>query len=300
MREHSDTYMAFGTTRFRWRYVWLALLCLALLGAMMGCASLARDHLYSPGDGPVATPGWSGAEPESVSVTTEDGLALPGFYWPAAAGRQGIVLVLHGRRDNYARMAGYVQRLVQDGRGVLVASYRGFNGNPGSPSEAGLIRDAQAFYRLARQRAGTDGHVYVFGHSLGGGVALQLAAREDLDGLITLGTFSDVEEVAPFYADPFIPDPWDSLGALAQVAEPLLLIHGANDTYVRPANSRALYAAACSDAALAVIGGVRHKPNFRLIQPIVTEWINALEAGTVDEMRLEGDASWEHKEGCGA
>ncbi len=284
--------------RFRWHYLWLALLAAGLLALVNGCTTYARDRLYAPSDRALEMPEWAVPAPENVTVTTEDGLTLPGFYWAPAEGEQDVILVLHGRRDNYARMGGYVQRLHQDGRGVLVASYRGFNGNPGSPSQEGLILDAQAFFRLARERVGADGDVYVFGHSLGGGVAFQLAAREELAGVITLATFTDIEDVAPFYADPFIPDPWPSLATLPQVAEPLLLIHGADDDYVRPRNARELYAATCSEASLTIIGGVRHKPNFRLIQPIMTQWIAATEAGTTGEMRLEGGASWEHKAAC--
>lgn len=282
----------------RWRYLWLALLALALAALINGCTSYARDRLYAPSERALEIPQWVGAVPEEVTVTTEDGLTLPGFYWVPAEGEHDVILVLHGRRDTYARMAGYVQRLQQDGRGVLVASYRGFNGNPGSPSQSGLIADAQAFFRLARERAGREGDVYVFGHSLGGGVAFQLAAREELAGVITLGTFTDIEAVAPFYAGPFIPDSWRSLATLAEVAEPLLLIHGAEDNYVEPRNSRELFAATCSEAALAVIAGVRHKPNFRIIQPVMTRWINATEAGTSGQLAAQDGARWEHKPAC--
>lgn len=290
--------------RFPQRYLWLTLFVIALAALINGCTSYARDRLYAPSERALEIPEWVGAAPEEVTVATEDGLTLPGFYWAPAEGEHDVILVLHGRRDTYARMAGYVQRLSQDGRGVLVASYRGFNGNPGSPSQAGLITDAQAFFRLARERAGVGrdggGDVYVFGHSLGGGIAFQLAAREELAGVITLGTFTNIEAVAPFYADPFIPDSWRSLATLAEITEPLLLIHGAEDDYVEPGNSRELFAATCSNAALAIIAGVRHKPNFRLIQPIMSEWIEATEAGAARQETLQRSASWEHKPACAA
>ncbi|MBC2776875.1 alpha/beta hydrolase [Parasphingopyxis marina] len=284
--------------RPKWRHALPALFGLAIVGGQSGCAHFARDQLYAPGDGPVATPEWTGPAPEAVTAHTEDGLDLAGYYWAPAADNRDIVLVLHGRRDNAGRMAGYVQRLVESGRGVLVASYRGFNENPGSPSEAGLIRDARAFYRLARLRGGPNGRVYVFGHSLGGAVAIQLAAREQLEGLITLATFSDLARAAPGFAEWFIPDEWKSLAALAQVEEPLLLIHGADDDYVEPSHARRLFAAACSGATLSIITGVRHRPNFRLIAPIVTGWIDAVESGQLAGTRLEGNASWETRARC--
>ena len=276
----------------------LALSGFGVLAAQSGCAQFAREQLYAPPVGPIATPEWIGVAPQPISVTTSDGLDLAGLYWAPGNGGKNIILILHGRRDNAGRMAGYVQRLAQSDAGILIASYRGFSENPGSPDEDGLIEDARAFYRFAREQAGADGRVYAFGHSLGGAVAIQLAAREKLDGVLTLATFSDLAAAAPGVAEWFVPDEWESIVALSQVEEPLLFIHGLDDTYVEPAHSRRLYRATCSLAALAIIEGVRHRPNFRLIQPLIEGWVDALENGQVGEMSLEGTASWESKPAC--
>lgn len=282
----------------RTHFTLLFLISIAILIAQSGCAQFAREQLYAPPVGPIATPEWDGAAPNRISVTTEDGLGLAGLYWPATDSNQDIILVLHGRRDNAGRMAGYVQRLAENGQGVLVASYRGFNDNPGSPSEAGLVADAQAFYRFARAQAGSAGDVFVFGHSLGGAVAIQLAARETLAGVITLATFSDLDEAAPYFSEIFIPDSWASIVALSSIDEPMLFIHGADDNYVGPAHSRRLFATTCSLAALAIIEGVRHRPNFRLVDPLITGWVDAIENGRAEAISIEGNASWESKNGC--
>lgn len=284
----------------RLHFALLFVVAIALLVAQSGCAQFARAQLYAPPVGPIATPEWDGPAPAQISVTTEDDLDLIGLYWAPEAGQSDIILVLHGRRDNAGRMAGYVQRLVEAGRGVLVASYRGFNNNPGSPNENGLITDARAFFRYAQEQAGVDGDIYAFGHSLGGAVAIQLAAREELDGVITLGTFSDLGEAAPFFSEILIPDSWESIVALAGVEEPLLFIHGSDDNYVEPENSERLYRATCSVAALAIIDGVRHRPNFRLIQPLITSWVDALENGASDDVTLDGDARLQSKPACTA
>ncbi|MGP1283127.1 MAG: alpha/beta hydrolase [Parasphingopyxis sp.] len=279
----------------RTQIVLLALLGLTLLAVQTGCAHFAREQLYAPPVGPIAVPEWTGPEPERVAVTTEDGLELAGLYWAPGNGSADIILVLHGRRDNAGRMAGYVQRLAESGRGVLVASYRGFNDNPGSPTEAGLVADARAFYRFARAR-GND--VYVFGHSLGGAVAIQLAAREELAGIVTLATFSDLGEAAPFYSELLIPDSWESIVALSRVEEPILFIHGADDDYVEPSHSRRLFRTTCSLAALAIIEGVRHRPNFRLIQPLITGWVDALRTGTTDTLVAPNAVDLDRKPAC--
>lgn len=276
----------------------LILLVFGMLAAQSGCAQFAREQLYAPPVGPIATPEWIGPAPQQITVTTGDGLDLTGLYWPAENNNRNIILILHGRRDNAGRMAGYVQRLAERDHGIVVASYRGFSENPGSPSERGLIEDAQAFFRFAQEQAGENGRIYVFGHSLGGAVAIQLAAREELAGVMALATFSALDEAAPYFSEIFIPDSWESIIALNAVEEPLLFMHGAEDDYVEPVHSRELFAASCSEAALVIIDGVRHRPNFRLIQPIMTEWIDALEAGTAGQMDLQVAASLEHKMMC--
>ena len=284
--------------RFRIRHAILLALLVALLAAMVGCADYARHRLYATSQGRPPVPEWTGAPGERITATTHSGLRLAGYYWPPRADEHDVILVLHGRRDNYARMAGYIQRLAESGRGVLVASYRGFNDNPGAATEDAMIEDAQAFYRLARADAGPDGAVFVFGHSLGGAVAIQLAAREPLDGVVTLGTFTDIDEAAPYYAEWFIPDKWRSIDALADVDEPVFFLHGADDRFVTPDQAEELYAAACSPAAIMLIAGVKHRPNIHIIAPLITGWIDALEHGGGDGMRVEGAAEWESKPAC--
>lgn len=286
--------------RNRWRYIGAALLLALLVAALIGCTDYARDRFYAAPAGRPAVPEWTGVPADAIEVRTADGLSLTGYYWAPDPGNRDIILVLHGRRDSYARMAGYVQRLAEAPRGVMVASYRGFSGNPGDATEEGLIEDARAFYREARRRGGPGGRVFVFGHSLGGAVAIQLAAREPLDGLITLGTFTDIDAAAPYYAEWFIPDKWRSIDALDQVEEPFLLIHGADDAYVTPDQARALYARSCADSTLVLIDGVRHRPNFHIIGPLITGWIDAVEAGHSQNMAVTGPAHREHKSPCPA
>lgn len=284
--------------RFGLRHLVAGLAVAGLILVLVGCAAFMRDRLYEPGEGLAAVPQWIGAPPEAIDVTTADGLSLAGYYWPPAAGEEDVILVLHGRRDSYRRMAGYVERLTESGRGVLVASYRGFNENPGEPSQAGMIEDARAFLRHARARAGPGGEVYVFGHSLGGAVAIQLAAREALDGLVTLGTFTDIDAAAPVYGEWLIPDKWRSDEALADIAEPILFMHGAIDDYITPDQSESLYRVACGPASLLLLDGLKHRPNFRIIGPLITGWIDALEAGDLEGWRPEGIARRESKRGC--
>ena len=114
---------------------------------------------------------FAGEAPQDVNASTADGLDLAGYYWPAKAGNDTLVVYFHGNGYNQLVGAARAEPLRKGGHGVLVASYRGYGDNPGVPSEEGLFADAEAWMAEARELApGAD--VYLFGHSLG--VALKL------------------------------------------------------------------------------------------------------------------------------
>lgn len=225
------------------------LLPLAFL-LVSGCASTVRERIYLPDAAPVAAPAWTGAAPRAVSARTADGLEIGGYYWAPEGQPRDILVFFHGNAGNRERAALMAQPLRRPGTGVLVASYRGYGGNPGSPSEAGLTADADAFLALAR-RLQPGSKVYLFGWSLGGAVALHLAARTEVDGVVTLGAFTQLRDVAPSVARGILPDRWDNLAAIARVGEPVYLFHGTNDEVV-PFSSAARLRAASGDRATVV------------------------------------------------
>nr|MDQ3075406.1 alpha/beta hydrolase [Pseudomonadota bacterium] len=133
--------------------------------ALAGCAGLIRDRIYKPV--PIAqTPvTFVGEAPKTVLVTNADGLRLQGYYWSAAPGNDTLLVYFHGNGFNQLVGARRAQPLTAGGHGVLVASYRGYGGNPGKPSEQGLFTDAEAWMAKARELA-PDSRLYLFGHSL--------------------------------------------------------------------------------------------------------------------------------------
>ncbi|MDX3899794.1 MAG: alpha/beta fold hydrolase [Sphingobium sp.] len=267
------------------------LLALPLL-ATGGCADLAREQIYKANPAPINVAQWTRAAPADLSVTTEDGLVLKGYVWPGAADDRDILIFFHGRGSHQGVGARYAEYLTGRGDHVIVASYRGFGGNPGSPSQAGLICDGRAFVARARAMGGPDARVILVGHSLGGAVALHVAATVPVEGVVTLSTFDRFAESAPAYAAALLPDAWNNMDAATKIHAPLVMIHGTADERVDQRQTDALLGAARPPAMLITVAGERHNPRMDMVAPIVSEAVAAIDAGNVAHFPASLPTGW--------
>lgn len=133
-------------------------------------------------------------------------------------------------------------RIIFPRHNVYLVNYRGYGGSTGSPSEAGLYKDALAVFDEIRSRY-TD--ISVIGRSLGSGVATYLATERDIDRLILVTPFDSIENVAK-NAMPILPvslllkDKYDSAGRVADIDAPVLLVTAENDEVIHRRHSDAL------------------------------------------------------------
>src|SRR5216684_2909881 len=133
-----------------------------------------------------------------------------------------------------------------DGTGLLALSYRGYGGSSGSPSETGLIRDAEAAYEFAAARYGTA-RLALWGESLGTGVAVALAAAHPVAAIILDAPFTSAAAVGAAHY-PFLPvrwlikDPFYSDRRILDVRAPVLVLHGARDDVIPIAFGEQLFA----------------------------------------------------------
>lgn len=245
-----------------------------MLLALTSCATIIDSRVYHPEPMP-ANVSWSGRAPEEVTATTADGLKLRGYYWPPPAGGD-VVIFFHGQSGNRYKAARMAAPLASGG-GLLIADYRGYGDNPGKPDEAGLYADARAFLALARTLA-PGSRIYLFGWSLGAAPALHTAAEEDVAGVITLGAFTRLEDVAPVpsISRGLLHDRFDNRAAIARVTEPVLLLHGTADDIVPFAQAEMLRAAAPKVTRLLRIEGGGHVADFETLSPTIWENIHQM------------------------
>jgi uncharacterized protein len=183
-----------------------------------------------------------------VSLRTADGLALLAWYLPPGEGRP-VILYCHGNGGHIGYRADRVPPFAGARLGILLLEYRGYGGNPGRPSEAGLFADAAAALDFLRDQGVPPSRIVLYGESLGTGVAVHLAAQQQFGGLVLENPFTSVAAVAQYHY-PFVPAAWltrdryDSLSRIGRVTAPILMLQGARDAVVPARFGRALFDAA--------------------------------------------------------
>lgn len=269
-------------TRERAGFRGLLALCLPGLCAMLVSTAATAGPVSSRVYEPVALADtqveFRGEPPQAITAQTADGLTLSGAYWPPDEGVDQIMVVFHGNSYNHLVMAVRAEPLRVGGRGVLVASYRGFGDNPGEPSETGLYHDAEAWIAKAHALQ-PDARVYLFGFSLGGAVALEMAARHDVSAVATMGAFTSLKDAAPALLRPFVTEQYDNLETITRVNEPILLLHGTKDETIDPRMAERLEKAGGANVTrVNLTGGGHWVPLDSLAEKIWQQW-NAAEAG---------------------
>ena len=237
----------------------------AVLAAVAGIAwSQQRRLIYFP-FGSVPTPDTLGlANTTAVFFPTHDGLTLAGWFVAGRGRSTHTVIVFNGNAGNRAFRAPLAQALASAGLSVLLFDYRGFGGNPGAPSEAGLKVDARAARNYVLGRGGVDpaGLVY-FGESLGTAVATDLAADHPPAALILRSPFTSMTDVGKHHYA-YLPVGWllrdryNTMDRIVRVRAPLLIVGADADRIVPFELTRRLYEAAPDPKTLLVIRGADH------------------------------------------
>jgi len=242
--------------------------------------------IFYPSRSWAATPAAVGLGYRDVELVARDGVRLHGWWVPAKAGAGAVtVLFLHGNAGNISHRLEKLVMLHELGANVLLLDYRGYGRSEGEPSEEGTYRDGEAAlaWLLAGQmegRVGTDGpvapgrvlpqsgqdsvdgaaEVVVFGESLGTGVAVELAVRHRVRGVILEAPFTSIADVGQRLF-PYLPVRWlartryENLAKIGQVRAPVLILHSREDEMFGLEHAERLFAAAAEPKRLVVLAG---------------------------------------------
>jgi fermentation-respiration switch protein FrsA (DUF1100 family) len=192
-----------------------------------------RSILY-PIPEKVRTPPAAAGFPEAEEhvLSTSDGEKIVVWHVPAREGKP-VIIFFHGNGDILAWRVPWFREMIAGSAGLIAVSFRGYAGSSGSPTESGLLKDAEAAYAFAMQHYSPE-RIVVWGFSLGTGPAVALAANQRIGKLILEAPYTSIVDVAAaafpfapvrwFMRDTFHSDQW-----IANVTAPVLIMHGERD-----------------------------------------------------------------------
>jgi fermentation-respiration switch protein FrsA (DUF1100 family) len=235
-------------------YLGVLLLLLAFENSLVYYpTTAAQDWLRPPSD-----------DVQDVDLTSADGTKIHGWWLPRA-GARGALLYLHGNAGNLSHRGESAALLRRHlGEPVLIIDYPGYGKSGGKPSEAGCYAAADAAYDwLTKTRQIPPEKILLYGGSLGGGVAVDLAARREHRALILVRTFTSMPDVgAGIY--PWLPVRWlmrnryESLAKIGNCRRPVFIAHGTGDSIIPFRHGERLYTAANEPKRFLPIRGGDH------------------------------------------
>lgn len=250
----------------------IAVSLLTTLLVINACAYLLQPGMvFFPSSRLVATPSDWGLDYRSAVFDTEDGVELNGWFIPRESSRR-VLLFFHGNAGNISHRGESVSIFHELGLNVFIIDYRGYGASKGKPSEAGIYRDARAAWRYLTAELGFGPeNIIVFGRSLGGVVAAQLAAEANPSALILESSFSSAKDVAratmPVISRLLVLRfDLDAASHVSRAQCPVLILHSRDDEIIPYALGRKLFEVAPEPKRFVdLMGG--HNQAFLLSQP---------------------------------
>jgi uncharacterized protein len=230
--------------------------------------SQQRRFIFVPSRVLAETPETLGLSFESVLIPVTKSQKIHAWWIPATTSPRGTLLYLHGNGLNMSANVALAKQYQAQGLSVLMIDYRGYGLSDGDfPQEAWVYADADAALSYLRdQRQVKLSSLIVFGHSLGGAIAIDLAQKHpEVAGLIVQSSFTSMERLAKLQGWPnlfplglILTQRFDSLSKVPQLTMPKLWIHGDADELIPARMSQQLHAISSSPSTIQVIEGAGH------------------------------------------
>lgn len=218
-----------------------------------------------------------------VFLSAEDGIETRAFFRPAEDGLP-TVLFYHGNGETLDGSIAGTRALAERGYGLLLPEFRGYGGNPGTPSEEGFYADGRAAMAWLEQNGIDRGQTIISAFSIGTGKAVQLATEHDIAALMLIAPFRSLAGLASEKL-PWLPVRWliqdhyESQEKLTGFSKPVLIAHGSADTLIPAAHGRDL-AKTTPDATFLLFDGLGHNQMYHGdVMVAQLEWLNMLDLG---------------------
>ncbi|GFM65670.1 alpha/beta hydrolase [Pseudomonas cichorii] len=281
------------------RFTW-ACMAVLIIGLPVGCAVLEhkeRELVFRIEPGNASWYSGLPADVQELELNTPSfgtSQNIHAWWWPATRKDAPAILYLHGSRWNLTGQLFRIEQLRALGFSILAIDYRGFGQSMGQlPSEDTVYEDARIAWDRLKQLQPDPQRRLIYGHSLGGAVAVDLAAELGRDarkddtptqarGLIIESTFTNLADVAAAIASTSLPVRWllsqkfDSLDKIADIHMPVLIVHGTDDRYVPARFSEELFEAAQEPKNLLLVPGGTHNNSMRLGRQAYSQAIQTL------------------------
>ena len=263
----------------------LIVLGCAPLGKMSPLRPVEQAYVFQPAKYPKGQ--WS---PRDINIENAwfqaaDGTKLHGWF-VAHPDPRGVALVCHGNAGNVTLMAESLQILSTRHRlSVMSFDYRGYGRSEGKPTEEGILQDGRAARAWLAERTSTpESDIILMGQSLGGAVAIDMAASDGARGLVLVSTFTSLPDVGAKHVPILLPH-WnmtlrlDSLSKIRNYSGPVLISHGDEDEVIPFSHGEELYAAAPGPKQFFRDLGARHNdPRSEDYRRVLEEFLISLES----------------------
>jgi pimeloyl-ACP methyl ester carboxylesterase len=276
VRTLGDTRIEERTIRLKAKTWCLGLVGVSVLGYLGLCGYLFAEqrHLVFKPSGIRLDDPPAGSDYRSLDATVP-GLGILKDWWiPPASSAMPTIIFFHGNGSDRTDFMKQGAQFHRRGWGVLLASYRGYSGNPGEPTESGLMADARATIATVAPRVGP---IILWGHSLGSGVAARMASEGRAAGLVLEAPYTSITDVAA-EEYPYVPvrlllrDRFDTRTLVKRIAVPVLIFHSVDDREVPFAMGRELADQLGERATFVKLSGMGHFPHNQDLSDTVVRW----------------------------
>jgi uncharacterized protein len=222
-----------------------------------------RNLMYHPSKIVPEPSQYGASDMQVVHITTADGIKLHCWWRPPSRRDRTTFLYYHGNAGNVGDRAFKVRHYLDAGYGVLLVGYRYNADAGGKPSEEGLYADGQAAYDFVRAQGVPADRIVAYGESLGSGIATHIATANAVGAVVLEAPYTRIGDVAQTHywyvpARWLLLDRYDSIGRIAKLKVPLLILHGEADAVIPVKFGRALFAAAHEPKEAKFIPGGGH------------------------------------------